>query len=124
MPRSCLSITTSEPGVTISSFPSARDLISTSRKRVKTSNGYQEEEKTSFWQIVRVSSSRRPRIFCRASSPGRDLLDQQRAKEIRDVRFLLDNRRPISTRALTLSQSRKLRRQILPRHVLPHIRPT
>ncbi len=41
---------------------------------MKTSNGYQEEEKTSFWQIVRVSSSRRPRIFCRASSPARDLI--------------------------------------------------
>ena len=51
------------------------------------------------------------------------LLDQQRAKKIRDVRFLLDNRRPISGGALALRQSRKLRRQILHRHVMRYIRP-
>src|SRR5229473_6000020 len=71
MPRSCLSMTASEPRVTISSFPSARVLISTSRKRVNTSREYHVEAKISPWKTLRLSSSRRLRIFLNAPSPNR-----------------------------------------------------
>src|SRR5713226_9611291 len=71
MPRSCLSMTASEPRVTISSFPSARVLISTSRKRVNTSREYHVEAKISPWKTLRLSSSRR----CTIAESALDLVD-------------------------------------------------